>query len=392
MRLQRFIGAALLALALGATPLSAFATQIFLTSGTSWTVPSDWNNASNTVEAIGAGGSGDIVDDAGGGGGEYRAITNFSATAGSNIPIVIGTGNANGNDGGATKFNTTSLIANGGKAGASGTGGAGGSGGTGTIGNNGGTGANGVSQAGGGGGAGGPNGVGGAGGLGLSGNGGGGGGGGGGTAGGNATASVGGTGGNNHSGTGGGAGGTGSGTGNGGNGTNGGGGGGGNGVGSSSAGGTGGAGTDWDASHGSGGGGGGAGTGGAPGNGGLYGGGGGGANVGAGSGAQGIIVITYTPSGPPSSSPHQLPTLGVGQNQRRPPRATVFAAVIDRASGALRMVIVPSHDAELSDPAFRPPGTEQVILPLRRPIGLAEVAAIQHANDNGRPLAMAVGQ
>ncbi len=30
--------------------------MIFLTSGTSWTVPSDWNNAANTIEVIGGGG------------------------------------------------------------------------------------------------------------------------------------------------------------------------------------------------------------------------------------------------------------------------------------------------------------------------------------------------
>ena len=37
---------------------SAGTVVVFLTSGTSWTVPSDWNNAANTVEVIGGGGGG----------------------------------------------------------------------------------------------------------------------------------------------------------------------------------------------------------------------------------------------------------------------------------------------------------------------------------------------
>ena len=48
-----------------------------VTSGTSWTIPSDWNNASNTIEVIGGGGggmAGNIVGggDAGGGGAYAR--------------------------------------------------------------------------------------------------------------------------------------------------------------------------------------------------------------------------------------------------------------------------------------------------------------------------------
>ena len=31
---------------------------ICLTTGTTWTVPSDWNNANNSIEAIGGGGGG----------------------------------------------------------------------------------------------------------------------------------------------------------------------------------------------------------------------------------------------------------------------------------------------------------------------------------------------
>lgn len=46
---------------------------IFLTSGTSWTVPSDWDSSNNTIEVIGGGGGGRDGSEAGnnaGGGGE----------------------------------------------------------------------------------------------------------------------------------------------------------------------------------------------------------------------------------------------------------------------------------------------------------------------------------
>ena len=38
-------------------PLLASATTVFITSGTSWTVPSDWTNT-NTIEVIGGEGGG----------------------------------------------------------------------------------------------------------------------------------------------------------------------------------------------------------------------------------------------------------------------------------------------------------------------------------------------
>src|ERR1035437_6662671 len=49
-------------------------TVVFLTSGTSWSVPSDWNSSDHTIEVIGGGAggttgaSGNVV---GGGGGAY---------------------------------------------------------------------------------------------------------------------------------------------------------------------------------------------------------------------------------------------------------------------------------------------------------------------------------
>lgn len=323
MRLRRFITAAVTALALAAAPLAAHATQIFLTSGTSWTVPSDWNNASNTIECIGGGQNGAGTDGSGGQGGGYGKVTNQAASG--SISIQVGT---NGATATSSWWNSTATV----------RGKGGGSADT-NVGSTTFAGGTGGSSAGGGGGAAGPNGAGGNGG-GFNGSGG--------------------TGDNGSGGSGG------------------------------TTGHAGGNGTEYDASHGSGGGGGGNSSG-AGGAGGLYGGGGGG-GFSAGSGAKGLIVVTYTPSGPPASSPHQLPTLGVGQNEYRPLPARHFAAVIDRATHAVRMVVVPTYEAELSDPAFHPPRTDQAILPLRRPIGLAEVAAIQHANDNGIPLAMAVGE
>src|ERR1035437_4746211 len=54
----------------------------FLTSGTSFTTPADWNNAANTVEAIGEGGNGftiaSAVSGSGGGGGAYAKVTNIT--------------------------------------------------------------------------------------------------------------------------------------------------------------------------------------------------------------------------------------------------------------------------------------------------------------------------
>lgn len=311
-------------------------------SGT-WTVPSDWNSASNTIEVIGGGGGGGGGSSSnegggGGGGGGYSKKSNITLSAGGSITYSIGTGGtggtpgAAGSAGGDTYFcNSTSncagiggtsvvVGAHGGSgdgnttcasspgAGATTTGAvgdvkyAGGSGGLNSI----------MActnpgySAGGGGGAAGPLGVGASGGKGSTGNYGGAGGGGAdnGVTGGNAI----GAGGN--SGTGG-AGGTYSPNTStpGRPGTNGGGGGGGgtaSAPGSSianSTGGAGGSGAEWGSYGAGGGGGGGSGNNGsatnvgAGGSGGLYGGGGGGgqdvAGANGGSGAQGIIVITY---------------------------------------------------------------------------------------------------
>jgi hypothetical protein len=317
----------------GATPGPQ---MIFLTAGSTWTVPSDWNASDNSIEVIGGGGGG-FTDTAGsgggGGGGAYAKITNLALTPGATIAIQIGSGGT-GAAGGDTYFNdldgsgttcdssgTTgqSVCAKGGSAGTTTGGGAGGSsassvGTASSGGNGGGDGAD--WGGGGGGGAAGPNGTGKNGASGPSSGsycaGGGGGGADNGSAGSTPSTRSGGNGGNGRSGAGGGVGDLDAGA----DGTVGGGGAGGasaaSGCGSGDAfpGGNGGADSEWDATHGTGGGGGGgggadSGDGGNGGNGGLYGGGGagnaanffgGGTDGVAGSGAAGLIVVKYTPS------------------------------------------------------------------------------------------------
>lgn len=287
--------------------------QIFLTSGTTWTVPGDWNNSNNVIETIGggAGGAGGFTDSSGSGGGGgggggaggYARITNVTLTPGSTVTIAVGTAGtgspgsatpSNGNPGGdtylcnstsgCTSITDTAVIVgakggSGGIPGTNSTGGTGGAGGVGTSGVgtvrfNGGTGGTPSAPAS-------ANGSGGGGGAGAGGH----------TNNGNNGAAntatiVGGVGGQGD-GTAGGSAGT---------------------AGSASVGGTGGNGTEYDSSHGSGGGGGGGagisnGSGFNGGNGGQYGaaGGGGGGNGNkhgtggnGGNGIQGLIRITYS--------------------------------------------------------------------------------------------------
>ena len=71
------------------------ATRIVLTTtGTNnWTVPSDWNNSSNTIEVIGAGGDGATggfnAGKSGGAGGGYGKISNQTLTPGASISYTI---------------------------------------------------------------------------------------------------------------------------------------------------------------------------------------------------------------------------------------------------------------------------------------------------------------
>jgi hypothetical protein len=174
--------------------------QIFLTSGTSWTVPSDWVNTDNIIEVIGGGGgAGSGYSDSSGSGGEggggggaggYSQVTNTTLQPGTVVTVAVGgagaggtatsaglPGNAGGNGGDtylcSSTSNCTSITdsgvvvgakgATGGAPGAQGVVGAGGSGGAaasgvGAIKYNGGGGGNGgptASAAGGGGGGGG---------------------------------------------------------------------------------------------------------------------------------------------------------------------------------------------------------------------------------------------
>ena len=344
---------------------------IFLISGTTWTVPSDWNSASNTIELIAGGGGGALGNNAtfsgsGGGGGAYSEVADQTYTGGHSITIQIGSGGTGGTSGTPTGGNGTDsyidndsnssqvALAKGGSGGTqsgSGAGAAGAAaGGTGSTKHSGGAGGNagvGGYGAGGGGGAGGPNGNGAAGGTSTNNtNGSSGGGGGGadnGASGSNGGNQVGGNGGNNAGGTGSGSGGSSAGA-NGSTGSNGGGGGGGAGNSSAAPGGNGaagGTGPEWDASHGSGGGGGGGGAapgtgGGLGGDGGLYGaGGGGGADVSSGQqngggGAQGIIVITYT-VGATNSNPPVISSISSGTPQ---PTAATITWATDKASNS----------------------------------------------------------
>jgi glycosyltransferase TcdB-like subunit of Tc toxin/virulence plasmid B protein/VCBS repeat protein len=298
--------------------------RIYLTSGSSWTVPASWNNSNNKIEVIGGGGNGGVVYGAGGGGaggGGYSSISNLALTPGSTVSYNVGLGGTGGSSapGGSSWFNGTGLSS----ASVSAQGGAGGlnntvgpvlggqaSNGIGSTKYSGGNGGQGGYGGGGGGGAAGPNGNGGAGGNYIGGvysGGGGGGGADGGTAGGDNNPVTGllaylfgGTGGNGFGGTGGAA-----------SspsacnaGTNGGGGSGG--FAGACGGGAGSMDTVFDSTHGSGAGGGGGGAGnvggtttGRPGGAGAnYGGGGGGGgaiNALGGAGGNGIIVITHTP-------------------------------------------------------------------------------------------------
>ncbi|HYB91935.1 MAG TPA: NHL repeat-containing protein, partial [Candidatus Binataceae bacterium] len=81
----------------------------FLTSGTQWTVPNNWNNANNTVEVMGSGGKSPAGHAGGSGGGSYSRISNLSLTSGNHITYQIGSSGGGVTTGGATWFNGTSV-------------------------------------------------------------------------------------------------------------------------------------------------------------------------------------------------------------------------------------------------------------------------------------------
>lgn len=69
---------------------------VALASGTTWTVPADWNNADNSVACIGAGGNSSITSlftgGAGGGGGAGAQSSNLTFTIGDVVDIRVGPG------------------------------------------------------------------------------------------------------------------------------------------------------------------------------------------------------------------------------------------------------------------------------------------------------------
>jgi hypothetical protein len=106
-----------------------------LTSGTSWSVPANWNNSVNNVYLIGGGGggSGSVVasstgshnSGSGGGGGGFTALTNTTLTPGGTVSYAIGAAGAAGTGstssstaggGGTTTFNISNTAGGGGGA------------------------------------------------------------------------------------------------------------------------------------------------------------------------------------------------------------------------------------------------------------------------------------
>lgn len=78
----------------------------FITSGTTWVVPNNWNNANNSVTCIGGGAGGAGSPSLRGGGGGARASnTNVTLTSGSTINVAVGAGGSPDTSGGYTAFN-----------------------------------------------------------------------------------------------------------------------------------------------------------------------------------------------------------------------------------------------------------------------------------------------
>jgi hypothetical protein len=93
------------------SPIGGGLCRGYLTSGTTWSVPSDWNNSNNSIEAIGGGGAGgqDGARGGGGGGGAYSKASNVALTPSASVGISVGASGTSGNDGGDTYLcNSTS--------------------------------------------------------------------------------------------------------------------------------------------------------------------------------------------------------------------------------------------------------------------------------------------
>jgi hypothetical protein len=71
--------------------------NVILTSGDSWTVPSDWNNNANEIDVIGGGGGGgNGTSQTSGGGGAFSAVYNVALTPGSAVSYQVGSGGSGG--------------------------------------------------------------------------------------------------------------------------------------------------------------------------------------------------------------------------------------------------------------------------------------------------------
>ena len=99
-------------------------TNVVITSGTTWLVPADWNNASNTIYAIGGGGPAVYAapDVYGGQGGGFASITNEALVPGAIVSIQIGIGGGTVGSGTSPTGNTwflngSTLVAAGGDTG-----------------------------------------------------------------------------------------------------------------------------------------------------------------------------------------------------------------------------------------------------------------------------------
>ena len=95
-------------------------TKIYLTSGSQWTVPNDWDNTENIVHVIGGGGS--FGGTTGGGGGGYARKSNIALTKGQVVSYQI---DGPGGGGSTWLFNPSTVCATGGNVGSPGSGTAG---------------------------------------------------------------------------------------------------------------------------------------------------------------------------------------------------------------------------------------------------------------------------
>lgn len=106
------MGPVLAGMVAGQRAISNTPTTVELTSGTTWTVPSDYQPIGSTIDCYGAGG-GSYVNPyypGGGGGGAFARLNEFELTPGATVYIQIGAG-SQGSNGTSTWFNKNSASA-----------------------------------------------------------------------------------------------------------------------------------------------------------------------------------------------------------------------------------------------------------------------------------------